>query len=50
MPFFIQSVIIAVGLVPDQAIFDNISLARIGAHFLDARQEWIKDGADNMDG
>ena len=29
----------AVALVPDQAIFDNISLVRIGACFMDDRQE-----------
>ena len=50
MPFFIQSVIIAVGLVLDQAIFDNKSLVRIVAPFMDDGQEWIKDGANNMDG
>ena len=32
----------AVALVPDQAIFDNISLVRIGAHFMDDRQECIR--------
>ena len=29
-------------LVPDQAIFDNISLVRIWAHFMDDRQECIR--------
>ena len=38
----IQSVIMAVALVPDQAIFDNISLVRIGAHFMDDSQECIR--------
>ena len=42
MPFSIQSVIMAVALVPDQAIFDNISLVRIGSRFLDNRQECIR--------
>ena len=32
----------AVALVPDQAIFDNISLVRIGARFMDDRQECIR--------
>ena len=36
------SVIMAVALVPDQAIFDHISLVRIGAHFMDDCQECIK--------
>ena len=31
----------AVALVPDQAIFDNISLVRIGARFMDDRQKCI---------
>ena len=37
----------AVALVPDQAIFDNISLVRIGARFMDDRQEyerWCRHG------
>ena len=29
----------AVALAPDQAIFDNISLVRIGAHFMDDRRD-----------
>ena len=29
-----HSVIMVVALIPDQAIFDNISLARIGNHFM----------------
>ena len=32
----------AVALAPDQAIFDNISLVRIGARFMDDRQECIR--------
>ena len=32
----------AVALVPDQAIFDNISVVRIGACFMDDRQECIR--------
>ena len=32
----------AVSLAPDQAIFDNISLVRIGACFMDDRQESIR--------
>ena len=32
----------AVALVPDQAIFDNISLVRIGARFMDDRQECVR--------
>ena len=32
----------AVALVPDQAIFDNISLVRIGARFMDDHQECIR--------
>ena len=32
----------AVALVPDQAIFDNISLVKIGARFMDDRQECIR--------
>ena len=36
------SVIMAVALVPDQAIFGNISLVRIGACFMDDRQECIR--------
>ena len=35
MPFSMQSVMMAVALAPDQAIFDNISLVRIGARFMD---------------
>ena len=31
----------AVALAPDQAIFDNISLVRIVARFMDDRQECI---------
>ena len=42
MPYSIQSVIMAVAVVPDQAIFDNISLVRIGAHFMDNPQESIR--------
>ena len=42
MLFSIQSVIMAVALVPDQAIFDNISLVRIGARFMDDCQECIR--------
>ena len=42
MPFSIYSVIMAVALAPDQAIFDNISLVRIGARFMDDRQECIR--------
>ena len=34
-------IIMAVALAPDQAIFDNISLVRIGARFMDDRQECI---------
>ena len=41
MPFVIHSVIMAVALVPDQAIFDNISLVRIGARFMDDPQDCI---------
>ena len=36
----IHSVTIPVAFVPNQAIFDNISLARIGACFMDDIQEW----------
>ena len=32
----------AVSLAPDQAIFDNMSLVRIGACFMDDRQECIR--------
>ena len=32
----------AVALAPDQAIFDNISLVRIRARFMDDRQECIR--------
>ena len=32
----------AVALVPDQAIFDNMTLVRIGACFMDDRQECIR--------
>ena len=32
----------AVALAPDQAIFDNISLVRIGARFMDDRQECVR--------
>ena len=32
----------AVALAPDQAIFDNISLVRIGACFMNDRQECIR--------
>ena len=32
----------AVAPAPDQAIFDNISLVRIGARFMDDRQECIR--------
>ena len=32
----------AVALAPDQAIFDNISLVRIEALFMDDRQECIR--------
>ena len=32
----------AVALVPDQVIFDNISLVRIGARFMDDSQECIR--------
>ena len=32
----------AVSLAPDQAIFDHISLVRIGACFMDNRQECIR--------
>ena len=32
----------AVALAPDQAIFDNIPLVRIGARFMDDRQECIR--------
>ena len=32
----------AVALAPDQAVFDNISLVRIGARFMDDRQECIR--------
>ena len=32
----------ATALAPDQAIFDNISLVRIGARFMDDRQECIR--------
>ena len=32
----------AVALVPDQAIFDKISLVRIGARFMDDHQECIR--------
>ena len=42
MPFWIYSVIMAVSLAPDQAIFDHISLVRIGACFMDNRQECIR--------
>ena len=42
MPIAIQSVIMFVARVPDQAIFDNIHLVRIGAHFMDTRQECIR--------
>ena len=42
MSFSIYSVIMAVALAPDQAIFDNISLVRIGARFMDDRQECIR--------
>ena len=42
MLFSIQSIIMAVALVPDQAIFDNISLVRIGARCMDYHQECIR--------
>ena len=42
MPFSIHSVIMAVALVPNQAIFDNISLVRIGTYFMNGRQECIR--------
>ena len=42
MPFWIQSLTMAVVLVPNQAIFDNISSVRIGAYFIDDRQECIR--------
>ena len=42
MSFSIYSVIMAVSLAPDQAIFDNISLVRIRACFMDDRQECIR--------
>ena len=42
MPFSIQSVIMAVTVGPDHVIFDNISLVRIGARFMDDRQEHIR--------
>ena len=42
MAFSTHSVIVAVALVPDQAIFDYISLVRIGAPFLDGHQECIR--------
>ena len=32
----------AVALVPGQTILDNISLAKIGARFMDDRQECIR--------
>ena len=37
-----QSVIMTVVLIPGEAIFDNISLVRIGARFMDDRQECIR--------
>ena len=37
-----QSVTMAVALVPDQAIFDNIFLVGIGACFMDDHQEGIR--------
>ena len=42
IPFSIKSVIMAVALVPDQVIFDNISLVKIGARFMDNRQEYAR--------
>ena len=42
MSFSIYSVSMAVAFVPDQAIFDNISLVRIGARFMDDRQDCIR--------
>ena len=32
----------AIALAPDQAIFDHISLVRIGARFMDDRQECLR--------
>ena len=42
MPFSVHSVVMAVALVPYQAIFVNIPLVRIDAHFMDDRQERIR--------
>ena len=45
MPFSIQSVIVlkcTVALVPDQAIFDNISLVRTGARVMNDHRECIR--------
>ena len=39
MPFSIQSVIMAVAFAPNPASFNNISLVRIGAHFMEDHQE-----------
>ena len=38
MSFSIQSVIMAVALVPNQGIFDNLSLVRIVARFMEDHQ------------
>ena len=41
MSFSVQSVIMAVALLPDQGTFDNISLVKIVARFIEDHQGCI---------